>query len=111
MNHDPQLSCVSTEIAYYDQQISSSPDMTEDYVCRARLYMGKKEWDKAADDLDKAVDLNPKYASAFIWRGSVNAQMNRKSQAISDYRLCRTYSTTTGLKNMAESALAKLGAK
>jgi len=68
-NHDPQLSCVSTEVAYYDQQISSSPDMTEDYVCRARLYMGKKEWDKAADDLDKAVDLNPKYASAFIWRG------------------------------------------
>jgi tetratricopeptide (TPR) repeat protein len=40
------------------------------YNNRGLAYYGKTDYDRAIADYDKAIDVNPRYVSAYIDRGS-----------------------------------------
>ncbi|HEY2839601.1 MAG TPA: tetratricopeptide repeat protein [Pirellulales bacterium] len=55
------------------------------FINRGRIWLKKKEVDKAFSDFDEAVRLDPKYAAAYINRGSVWQLKGEFEKAIADY--------------------------
>src|SRR5215213_95929 len=57
----------------------------EDYLNSAVANVRDNKPDSALDDLDKAVELNPRLASAYILRGNLRGQKKDVEGALSDY--------------------------
>jgi len=52
---------------------------------RGDAYDDIQEYEKAIAEYNKAIELNPNYASAYYNRGCANAEMGQYSEAIADY--------------------------
>jgi len=55
------------------------------YSNRGAAYAGKKHYDEAIADYDKALELNPAYATAYYNRAIAHSTRNRLDEAIADY--------------------------
>jgi len=56
-------------VADYDQAIRLDPKWTTAYIARAGAYLEKSDFDRAAADLSKAIEMAPDEASFWYWRG------------------------------------------
>ena len=59
----------------------------EEYVEEAMDYSVVGNNEKALEDLNKAIQVNPKFISAYLMRGDVKSAMGDYSNAISDYNI------------------------
>jgi tetratricopeptide (TPR) repeat protein len=50
-----------------------------------RSYFDKRQWDKAIAEYNEAIELDPKYADAYLNRGNANYNKGQYDQAIDDY--------------------------
>lgn len=55
------------------------------YSNRALTFMKRKQILKALDDLNKSLELNPKYLKSLVRRAEVNMEREEYSAAIMDY--------------------------
>lgn len=62
-----------------------NPEGTYFLLMRGRSYGDLGQYDKALSDLDKAIDLKPDYADAFVERGYVKQKMGDLRGAEEDY--------------------------
>jgi DnaJ homolog subfamily C member 7 len=44
------------------------------YSNRALTFMKRKQWIKAAEDLNKSIEMNPKYLKSYVKRAEVNME-------------------------------------
>ena len=70
-------------------------DLLATHVNRGILYMGQKEFDRAAKDYETAVGLNPPTGEVFVNRGNLSFLVNAYSEAINEY----TRALELGLEN------------
>ncbi|MGB2728304.1 MAG: tetratricopeptide repeat protein [Halobacteriota archaeon] len=59
--------------------------LTDAYNNRGTAYGKKGEFDRAIEDFDKVIELNPEYASAYYNRGLTYSNLKRDKEAIADY--------------------------
>jgi tetratricopeptide (TPR) repeat protein len=52
---------------------------------RGTAYADSKQFEKAIQDYNQAIELNPKYADVFINRGVAYAKLKQFKKAIQDY--------------------------
>lgn len=65
---------------------ADADDMTaKDYFERGGAYFGKREYDKAIDDYNKAIALRPNDANAYYNRGDAYSAKGEHDKAIEDY--------------------------
>lgn len=64
--------------------LDEEPDNARAYESLGRCYVLKKDFAKAVANLDSAIWLNPKSATAFLLRGSANFNLNYKERALDD---------------------------
>ncbi len=55
------------------------------YSNRALTYMKRKMWTKAAEDLNRSIELNPHYIKSYVKRAEVNMERGEYTAAIQDY--------------------------
>ena len=71
----------------YDHTIllsTNSEQLSRAYHCRSALYVQMTNYDKAIEDLSKAVQINPAFYEAYASRASVYNSMGRYDAAIAD---------------------------
>lgn len=69
-------------------------------------YWAMKDYQKAYDFFDLTIKLEPDFIEAFYYRGQVNEKLNKKDQAITDYK---TVIQLMPEHKAAKEALKKLG--
>jgi hypothetical protein len=91
----------------------SGKDLATIYVLRATIYRTDQQYDRAVDDLTRAIELltglatNDVVASAYVTRASVHALKGDIASAAADYRHALTLDPTN---TQAEAGLEKAGA-
>ncbi|MFC1989463.1 tetratricopeptide repeat protein [Chloroflexota bacterium] len=73
------------DIARVIRKIERYPHDAEAYYNRGNVYRGLGEWERAIEDYDKAIRLNPEYAEAYLFRGEVYKEQGKKAVAIADF--------------------------
>ena len=63
-------------------------------------YDNKGQYDKAIEDYNRAIALDPNYASAYFNRGLAYEMLGNKSMAISDYRKACDLGFEDGCENL-----------
>jgi Tfp pilus assembly protein PilF len=58
---------------------------SEDYLNSAVAHVRSKETDEALNDLNEAIELDPRNAMAFLLRGNLRERKKEVEQALSDY--------------------------
>jgi len=64
---------------------AKAPVTAEDFNTRGRSYIERGDYDRAAADFDKAIELKPEFAAAYNNRGSVNFSRHVYARAIADF--------------------------
>jgi tetratricopeptide (TPR) repeat protein len=64
---------------------AKAPVTAEDFNTRGRSYIERGDYDHAAADFDKAIELKPEFSAAFNNRGSVNFSRHEYARAIADF--------------------------
>src|SRR5215475_9343965 len=64
---------------------TSTKDRAAAFYNRGIAYRGKGQFDRAIQDYDEAIRLNPNNASAFFMRGNAYAGKDQYDRAIEDY--------------------------
>jgi tetratricopeptide (TPR) repeat protein len=59
--------------------------LTDVYYNRGNAYGEKGDFDRAIEDFDKALELNPEYADAYFNRGTAHSALNQHEKAIENY--------------------------
>ena len=59
--------------------------LADAYLNRGLAYVEKGEFDRAIEDFDKAIGLNPEYADAYFNRGTAHSTLNQHEKAIENY--------------------------
>ena len=59
---------------------------SKEYLTRALEQMRAKEYDKALEDLDRALELNPKYPDLHNFRGIVLCEQERFDEALAAFQ-------------------------
>ena len=95
------------------QALTLEPDQPHPdlLLLRARAYSGDKKFNQAIDDLNKAIELEPNLADAYIERGIIFTQNRRFDDAIADFNKAleidannvRAYAMRAEAKLQAES--------
>ena len=67
------------------QYISIAPRDPYGYLYRGAIYVDAKEMQKAKQEFDHAIELDPKLASAYIMRGNIYGVLGNFSTAINDF--------------------------
>lgn len=76
---------LDSQIAALTDNIASHSNESVLYYRRGNLYLKKQEFSLAVDDLNKAIEINPKYAVAYSDRGFAYSKLNQPDLAISNY--------------------------
>jgi len=63
----------------------SAKGLSAAYLKRSNAYNGKREYDRAIEDLDQAIRLDPNFAPAFYNRGYVYSGKREYDRAIQDF--------------------------
>lgn len=71
-------------MALWTDTIEKNPDAALPYNNRANLFLASNQPDKALSDLNKAVEIRPKYVSARYNRGTIFLRMGKFDEAIAD---------------------------
>lgn len=76
----------SAAIAYYTRAINVSPFEPDHYYYRGLAWYKKGNMEKAGKDFDKVIILDPRWRSAFIYRGLCSMKTDNYAGALSDYQ-------------------------
>ncbi len=68
-----------------DQKIRHQPDRARWYALRGKAYAQLGQWDRALEDLNRAVALDPQLVEAYGNRGLVLRQQGRLREALRDF--------------------------
>ena len=71
---------------------------------RAMVLIETKSYARAVDDLDRAIQLDPKNAQAYYQRGLAREQDDQRAKAIADYKMALVHDRNM---NEARKALAR----
>ena len=74
--------------------IAKYPENDGAYNSRGWYYITEKQYDKALPDLNRAVELHPKYLFAHYNRGTVHRKQDRPRMAVSDYNVVLSIDST-----------------
>jgi tetratricopeptide (TPR) repeat protein len=75
------FSCASTQ----EMQVESRDTEAHAYNHRAIEYLKRGQYDNAISDLNKALEINPRYDEAYYNRGNAYFSKNQHDRAIADY--------------------------
>jgi tetratricopeptide (TPR) repeat protein len=64
---------------------TETPETARTYVTSGNAYLDKKEYDRAIQDYDRAIQLDPAYAAAYYNRGVAYLDKKEYDRAIQDY--------------------------
>jgi tetratricopeptide (TPR) repeat protein len=82
-NFDASITDFTTAIARAPTRTAS--DVVQSYALRAEAYMNKREYAKAASDLNFVIELNPQSSYAYLTRGRAKYEQQDAVGAIADY--------------------------
>ena len=74
-----------SDIAKYTEQINENPNETENYRARGLAYLQLKNYTKAMEDLNKAIQLDSENIPAYNLRGACYAFLGDYAQARNDF--------------------------
>jgi len=74
---------------------------------RALTFMKQKKWLKALDDLNKSLELDPKYTKSLIRRAEVNAEREDYTAAIHDYSKIQEVDSSTNFQQKIKELRVK----
>jgi tetratricopeptide (TPR) repeat protein len=77
-------------IAILDNIISDEPTLQDPYNLRGFALSSNGSGEKALEDFDKAIRINPHYSEAYFNRGNTNRSLLRYPDAIRDFSLAIT---------------------
>ncbi len=81
-----QLKIWQNEFTLWDNNINKYPDKSaHSYTGRGYKFLDKGEYQKALNDFNKAIELNPKYSRVYYNRGIVFYDTEYYQKAIDDY--------------------------
>ncbi len=99
------------QLAYYADDLASatlfleaSEPSAEYYLLRAKIAMGKENWDMALMDLEAALGLNPTLGAAYFERGQLYARLGRSDFARRDLRIASALGTVAADVALGEQA-------
>ena len=75
----------ATEFSIWDVTAQQSPNNFRPYYNRGSAYRNKGQLEKAIQDFDKAIELNPSFAELYSNRGSTHSSRGKYHLAIRDY--------------------------
>jgi lipoprotein NlpI len=81
---DPDLA-ISGCTAMIQSGHKTQQDLVKDFSNRGTAYGRKGQYDRAIEDFDQAIRLNPNYAEAFNYRGANYARKFQLDRAIEDF--------------------------
>ena len=90
---------------------SPVPNLADAYNNRGNAYAAKGEYDRAIDDYNQALQLNPNDTEAYNNRGIVYGAKGDKQKAIADFQTCLKLAQTPQFKQAVQQQLAELGVK
>ncbi len=61
------------------------------HLVRARIYVAQNAHQLALEDLNRAVELNPRYAEAYRLRAALHLKLNRNAEALKDVKQALQY--------------------
>jgi len=67
------------------EEAEGAEDNAYAHYKRGDAYDDIQEYEKAIAEYNKAIEINPNYASAYYNRGCANAEMGQYSEAVADY--------------------------
>ena len=97
---DSQIERHFASIDYYNSLISTSKPRAVDYFARAIDFMMVKNYDAAISDLDKAIQLSPKFMLAYFARANA-----RYDKLVMDGHLSRVHSSSAQSTQASKSAI------
>jgi arylsulfatase A-like enzyme/predicted Zn-dependent protease len=77
---------VDDALALYRKTLALNPRSAPAHVEIASLAFGRRDIHTAERELDSAIELDPKVASARFWRGQILESQGRLDQAVTEYR-------------------------
>jgi len=79
---------------YLDDYIKRNPKDNIAYVLRGEGYKGKNNYEKALQDFNKAIEIDPNFVEAYTSRGLLYLDMNEFDKAIEDNSFAVKLSST-----------------
>ncbi len=55
------------------------------YYRQGAKYYAREEWELALDNFNKAIELNPNYVNAYIYRGLIYGKLEQRDLSLADY--------------------------
>ncbi|MFN8659995.1 MAG: tetratricopeptide repeat protein [Candidatus Obscuribacterales bacterium] len=83
------IGCTTSAIADLSKLIETDPSYAAAYTERGICYMDQKNFEKARQDFDRAIQLNPLSGDAHLARGKLLLEMDRPTSALSDLASCK----------------------
>jgi tetratricopeptide (TPR) repeat protein len=80
-----QIGIWNNSVAFWSYVISKEPEVPFAYYGRGLAYYGMGRTDKALEDYDKAIALDPFYSKAYATRGFVFEKIGQEEKAMADY--------------------------
>jgi tetratricopeptide (TPR) repeat protein len=72
--------------ASIDPQSLPAPETADDFICRGMLFYARRQYELAADDVRKAIALDPRHEDAYFSLGMVQKAMRNNQDAIEAFR-------------------------
>lgn len=73
------------DLTLLNDNVEKAPDFARPYSNRGVAYWKLKQYDRAIDDLTRAITLDPEYRDALYNRGVVYEEVGEYSRAVEDY--------------------------
>lgn len=67
------------------EALELKPNWEYPYNNRGNAYLGLKQYERAIQDYDKAIQLNPNYVNAIYWRGKCDEALGDEVKAQADF--------------------------
>lgn len=83
-NRTGRLKLAHADIAYAKLSV---PNDAETWTVSGELYIKRGNWQAAIVELDRAIEISPRYGRAHRTRGFANEELGRWEKAVEDYRV------------------------